>query len=233
VISFKQVTVLAASVLVGALMSLRWSAGTTRSAVSLDQVSRTMHLLELEQAELKQTLGRLREKLSARQRSDATGSRTLDQVHEELTLQQIRAGLIDVRGPGVQVILDDGQRPSGVSEEDILVHDYDLRDVISVLWLAGAEAIAVNGERVANATSIYCVGSTVLVNDTRMSPPYQVNAIGDPVRLQDHLRNPGYLVDLRERSQRFGLQMDVVRVETMVLPAYQGSLLPRFAQPGS
>jgi uncharacterized protein YlxW (UPF0749 family) len=102
-----------------------------------------------------------------------------------------------------------------------------------VLWLGGAEAISVNGERVVHGTSIYCVGSTVLVNDTRMAPPYEVSAIGEPTRLLDYLRNPGYLVDLRTRSERAGIGFEMMRVDAVSIPAYQGSVQQRYAQPGA
>jgi uncharacterized protein YlxW (UPF0749 family) len=98
--------------------------------------------------------------------------------------------------------------------------------------LAGAEAIAVNDERIVHSTSVYCVGSTVMINDTRLSPPYEITAIGDPLRLQDHLRNPGYLSDLRARYARFGLSLGIVRDDSITIPAYRGSVLQRFAQPG-
>ena len=108
-----------------------------------------------------------------------------------------------------------------------------MRDVINVLWVSGVEAIAVNDERIVSNTSIYCVGATVMVNDTRLSPPYEISAIGDPARALEHLRNPGYLSDLKTRSRRLGLQVEFIRVDSMTLPAYRGSLPQRFVQPGS
>ena len=116
---------------------------------------------------------------------------------------------------------------------DFIVHDFDLRDVVNVLWMAGAEAVSVNGERVAQSTSVYCVGSTVMVNDTRLSPPYEIRAIGESLRLQDHLRNPGYLSELKMRSERFGVVFEYSRVDSIIVSAYQGSTMRRYAKPGS
>jgi uncharacterized protein YlxW (UPF0749 family) len=211
---------------------MQWPAAGTRSAASPDQVSRTMRQLELEQEELKRTVGRLREKLDARQQNAPASSEMLEDLRVELTEQKMRAGLIDVRGPGVRIVLDDSRLNPGGSADDLLIHDYDLRDVVTVLWLAGAEAIGINGERIVSGTSIYCVGSTVMVNDTRLSPPYQISAIGDAVQMQDHLRNPAYLSDLKARSSRHGLRIESVRVDAVTIPAYRGSLPLRYAQLG-
>ena len=222
-----------AAVVLGLLVSLRWSADANGSGASLDQVSRTIRQLELEQEDLKQTVGMLRQQLNSRQQDSVASTARLEELRSELVQQKMRAGLTDVRGPGVRVILSDGSKGSAGDESERLVHDFDLRDVIGVMWLAGAEAVSVNGERIVSNTSIYCVGSTIMVNDTRLSPPYEVSAIGDSARLLDHFWNPGYLAELKTRSKRFGLQFEPVGVESLTIPAYRGSLPYRFAQPGS
>jgi uncharacterized protein YlxW (UPF0749 family) len=229
----RSVSMLFAAVVLGLLVSLRWSADSSRSEASLDQVSRTIRQLELEQEDLKQTVGRLRQKLNSRQQESAASTARLEELRSELVQQKMRAGLVDVRGPGVRVILDDASRSSMDDESGLLVHDFDLRDVIGVMWLAGAEAVSVNGERIVSSTSIYCVGSTIMVNDTRLSPPYEVSAIGDSVRLLDSFWNPGYLAELKTRSKRLGLQFEPMGVESLTIPAYRGSLPLKFAQPGS
>jgi uncharacterized protein YlxW (UPF0749 family) len=224
---------LVAAVVLGILVSLQWSARQVQRTASLDQVDQTVRLLELEQAELKRRVGRLRDALYAQQQQAADHTEPFSELRAELIVEKTRAGLVDVRGPGVQITLDDSSRVLWGDASDGLVHDFDLRDVINVLWLAGAEAIAVNDERIVHSTSIYCVGATIMVNDTRLSPPYRVSAIGDAVRIQDYLSNPGYLSELKMRSERFGVSLEFWPVEAMTVPAYQGSILQRFAQPGS
>jgi uncharacterized protein YlxW (UPF0749 family) len=192
-----------------------------------------MRQLELEQAELKRQVARLRAELDRRQQDAVADTRLLEGLRAELTEEKARAGLLEVQGPGVRVVLDDSSRVLAGNADDLLVHDYDLRDVVNVLWLAGSEAIAINDERLVHGSSIYCVGATVMVNNTRLSPPYTVHAVGDPLRLQDALRNPSYLVDLKSRHERLGITLEFVRVESMVVPAFHGNTQHRFAQPGS
>jgi uncharacterized protein YlxW (UPF0749 family) len=229
----KRISVLLAALVLGILVTMQWSGGVSQPASAPDHIDRTIRQLELEQEELKRTVGRLRERLDVRQQELGASTETLEGLRTELVRHKTRAGLIDVRGPGLEVVLDDSQRPPGGNANDYLIHDFDLRDVINLLWMAGAEAAAVNGERIVNGSSVYCVGSTVMVNDTRLSPPYAISAIGDPIHLQDYLQNPGYLAELKTRSSRLGLRFEITRVDSMTIPAYRGSFPLKFAQPGS
>jgi len=108
-----------------------------------------------------------------------------------------------------------------------LIHEFDVRDVVNVLWLAGAEAVAVNDERVIGNTSVYCVGSTVMVNTTRLSPPYVIRAIGEPGVLAETLRNPSYLSLLRQKVDKYGIKFQVAQAAKMMLPAYTGGFSVR------
>lgn len=231
--SLGRVSILVAAFLTGVLVSVQWPGDATRQQDASDQVTQMVRQLELEQAELKRTVGLLREELDARQRAMGSSTKLFEGLSSELMAQKMRAGLVDVQGPGVEIILDDSHRLSGGSTNDHLIHDYDLRDVVNLLWIAGAEAIAINDERIVNSSSLYCVGSTVLVNDTRLSPPYQIKAIGHPAGLMDHLENPGYLGELKVRQARMGVRLESFPVESVVVPAYRGSLPLQYAKPGS
>jgi uncharacterized protein YlxW (UPF0749 family) len=231
-VNVKSVSMLVAAFLVGLLVSLQWPSGASWPDDS-DPVMQTILQLEREQADLKRTVGVLRAELDARQQERGTSAELLDDLHGELVVQKMRAGLTDLHGPGVKIVLDDSRRPAAGSANDRLIHDYDLRDVVSLLWLAGAEAISINKERIVNSSSVYCVGSTVLVNDTRLSPPYDVQAIGDPTRLAEYIENPGYLSELKARRARVGVRLEVTPVQSVMVPAYQGSLRLTYAQPGS
>ena len=190
-----------------------------------DRALRTVEQLEAEQSALKAELARLRAELAAYQAQSAADTDRLEQLNTQLDTQRAAAWLTPVRGPGVVVTLDDSSARSVIASVDpntLLVHEFDLRDVINVLWLGGAEAVAVNDERIVGNTSVYCVGSTVMVNVTRLSPPYTVRAIGDPTALADTLRNPSYLASLRQRVERYGLKFQVAQVPRLTLPAYTG-----------
>ena len=113
-----------------------------------------------------------------------------------------------------------------------VIQEYDLRDIVNLLWMAGSEAIAINDERLVSNSSVFCLGSTVMVNNTRLSPPYLIRAVGNPRIQQDYLRNPSYLEQLKEKQRQYGLRFDIEGVTTLSLPAYSGGFPVQYARPG-
>lgn len=222
----------------GLLLSLAWQPPTLTGAAKAGPESNRIWLsierLEAEQRELRATLSTLRQQVSERQQVVAAETDRLHSLQAELERQKILAGLTQVQGPGVLVVLDDGHAeiPAGIDSNLYIVHDYDLRDVVNVLWLAGSEAIAINDERLVSSSSVYCLGSTVIVNDTRLSPPYTIRAIGNPRILQDYLRNPGYLTGLKEKQRLYGLGFQVEGAPKLRLPAFSGGFPDQYASPG-
>jgi uncharacterized protein YlxW (UPF0749 family) len=222
----------------GFLLSVGWQqpAEISVGAAELEssRVELSIQRLEVEQLELKTTLAQLRQELAARQGAAAAHTDRLQALRVELDRQQLLAGLVPVQGPGVVVILDDSavQIPSGADPNAYIIHEYDLRDIVNLLWMAGSEAIAINDERLVGNSSIYCVGSTVMVNNTRLSPPYFIRAIGNPRVQQDYVRNPSYLRNLKEKQRLYGLYFDVRGTETLTLPAYSGGFLVQHARLG-
>lgn len=232
------ISVLLVGLMLGLLLSLAWRPPTEVSVEANDQQSSKILLsiqrLEAEQQELKATLAELRQELTERQRAAAAHTDRLQVLKVELERQQLLAGLTPVQGPGVQVALDDSvvRVPPGADPNAYIIHEYDLRDIVNLLWMAGSEAIAINDERLVGNSSVYCVGSTVMVNNTRLSPPYYIRAIGNPRVQQDYLRNPSYLGNLKEKQQLYGLRFDVQGVVSLSLPAYSGGFLVQHAKPG-
>ncbi|HSJ55219.1 MAG TPA: DUF881 domain-containing protein [Anaerolineae bacterium] len=229
---------LAAGLTVGLLLATSWQAPAGTRAVEVndreERIFLSIERLEDEQQDLRETLGALRSELSDRQRSAEAETDRLESLRTELDRQQLLAGLIEVHGPGVRVILDDSAAhpPPGADAGPYLIHEQDLRDIVNLLWMAGSEAIAINDERLVASSSIYCVGSTVMVNSTRLSPPYAIRAIGSQRVQQDYLRNPSYLQTLKEKKRSYGLRFDVDAQASLVLPAYRGGFLTQYARPG-
>ena len=66
----------------------------------------------------------------------------------------------------------------------LLVHYDHLLFLVNELWVAGAEAVAVNGERVVAQTGFTCAGSLILAGTKKLAPPYVIHALGDPEALR-------------------------------------------------
>jgi uncharacterized protein YlxW (UPF0749 family) len=215
--------------MVGVLMAGQWqpqAADASVAAPSLTQTSvgdiaATINHLESEQTALKSQLNDLRSR-TASTRTEADGRKAnLHNVGGEAE-QRMVAGVMPVHGPGVVARLDDSAAPDVPADEDAsnyIIHDYDLRDVLNALWIAGAEAISLNGERIVSTTSLYCVGSTIVCNITRLSPPYEIHAIGDPQSLLSALRDSPQMAKLNHRAEAYDLPFTAEQRQDVLIPA--------------
>lgn len=108
-------------------------------------------------------------------------------------------GLTDVSGDGVIITAKDGQVLKATdSISDYLVHDADLRGIVSELCNAGAEAISINDQRITNSTCIVCAGNVISINGEKVTSPFVIKAIGNPERLYGINRPGGYLQYMKE-----------------------------------
>lgn len=94
-------------------------------------------------------------------------------------------GLGRVSGDGFAVTLTDAPPKvdpvTGAQTGDDnpgLVLDRDLQDVANELWHDGAEAVAVNGQRLSALSTIRAAGGAILVDFRPVTSPYEVDAIG-------------------------------------------------------
>ncbi|WP_297742027.1 DUF881 domain-containing protein [uncultured Tessaracoccus sp.] len=102
------------------------------------------------------------------------------QARAQLAQVELISGAVAVEGPGVVVTVDDAPNATGTQGR---VLDSDLSQLVSGLFEAGAEAVAVNGRRITSRTPIRSAGAAVTVDYVSLSPPYRVEAIGDPSQL--------------------------------------------------
>ncbi|MBI3977571.1 MAG: DUF881 domain-containing protein [Chloroflexi bacterium] len=193
---------------------------TDSRAISSSNITR----LEEEQRALKARIVALQDQIARDQKAAAVRQQTLSGLTAELDRQRMLAGMTGLVGPGVRVILDDSTFTPAAADDpnNFIIHDYELRDVISLLWQAGADGVALNGERIVANTSLYCVGSTILVNSTRLSPPYVLTAIGDPTLLDEAMGNAGNLAKLKAAAKTFGIQLKVERLREITLLSFSG-----------
>ncbi len=187
----------------------------------LGELGYRLRRAEAERGELEQQVGSLRDRVAALRAIAVAGEDGLRTLGQEVDRLRVLAGFTILRGPGVVLEIRDSTRTLGASEDanDVLVHYTDLQALVNEMWAAGAEAVAINGERFTTASSIKCVGTTVLVNQRRMTSPFRLEAVGDPASLEAYLlRADGAVASLRA----FGFPVPVNRSERLVLPAYRG-----------
>ena len=138
------------------------------------------------------------DKLVAERSAGAPAVDNRTQSEQRAELQRLREfnGVVDVSGSGIQLTVDAALRPT------------DLVDVINEFRNAGAEAIAVGGQRVIYSTVVAGTQDNLTVNGAPLVSPYVVKAIGDPDVLDRAIaRKGGMLAYLRTTYPRasFGL----------------------------
>lgn len=184
---------------------------------------------------LKQQLLDLRKEIQDVESRGQGNAAQLKDVDARLREARVAAGLTALQGPGLVLQLSDSAMavPPGQNPTDYLVSARDLRSVIEELWLAGAEAIAVNGERVTASGAIIDIGGSVLLNSAYLSPPYQISAIGPPDLFDQVNGSAGFRDFVRARVEAFGLQVGFAELADVTIPAYAGTINLRYARPTS
>jgi uncharacterized protein YlxW (UPF0749 family) len=144
------------------------------------------------------------------------------------------SGAVPVRGPGLVVKLTDGSGGGLVDPGDAppesRVRDADVQFVVNELWAAGAEAVAVNDERLTSLSAIRNAGDAILVDLQPLNgPTYTVEAVGDPEDMQVEFARSAGLGFLQLLSAEYGIENEVTASEGMYLPG-AGSPTLRYAR---
>jgi uncharacterized protein YlxW (UPF0749 family) len=138
---------------------------------------------------------------------------------------EAETGLAPVRGSGAKVTVGDGPMPldplTGERKNESRVRDTDLQLAANALWAAGAEAIAVNGQRLTATSTIRQAGEAILVDFRPVTTPYQVVAIG-PDSLADKFRDGAAGRFFRALNTRYGISYEVSEVRNVTLDAATG-----------
>ncbi|BCJ49259.1 membrane protein [Actinoplanes sp. NBRC 14428] len=135
---------------------------------------------------------------------------------------EAETGLAPVHGNGVRVTVGDGPTPidpvTGERRNEARVRDTDLQLATNALWAAGAEAIAVNGQRLTATSTIRQAGEAILVDFRPVTTPYQVIAIGPEDLLKD-FRDGAAGKFFRALNTKYAMSYDVAPVRGVTLDA--------------
>lgn len=149
-----------------------------------------------------------------------SGSASDQALSEQVSALELRAGLSPVEGPGIQVRLTDG--PPSRADDDApdlaRVLDSDLQLTVNGLFAAGAEAVAINDQRITSLSAIRSAGDAVLVGYRPLIPPYTVTAIGEPERLEVEFLSGSAAAHLQTLATAYGIGYDTVSEDTLQVP---------------
>lgn len=189
--------------------------------------------------DLEGTVDKLRDDVSARQRQALKTSGDGEQAE----LVGILSGATAVHGPGVKLVVDDAKEASssggagnpretnGFSDTG-RVRDRDMQRVVNGLWASGAEAVAINGQRLTALSAIRAAGDAILVDNKPLVPPYTVLAIGDGEQLSTRFQDSADGLYLNALQENYGIRTSISVQSDLRLPAAP-SVIVRTAQPNT
>ena len=172
--------------------------------------------------DLDQAVRQLRQQVNDAQQAGARRNAADRTLSERVSLVEEQAGTTSLKGPALVVRMSDSDTPPPPGTTDpgaFKIHDVDLQLVVNALFAAGAEAIAINDNRIVATTPIRAAGETIVVNFRPMPPPYRVVAIG---ARQTAFDDSDIAQRFKHWTKQFGVGFSVSRSSSQVVPAYTG-----------
>lgn len=192
----------------------------------------TIEQMEENITAMEEDLAALRKETDALQKGEQGGRNMSQNLQMDIQLQQTAAGLTELSGEGIIITLDDNSTgataakagdPANYRPNDYIIHDKNLLYLVNELKEAQAQGIAINNQRIAVSSDIRCVGTVIMINSTRVAPPFEISALGNAKKIKNAIeggREYHYL-----KTNKFPI--DVKTAENLILPPYSGSLNPK------
>ena len=231
-----QVTLGVALLGLGFLVAAQWASEGPRVRYTTQERSplvETATDLQSDQERLKTAVLDLRARIQAEEQAGEGSAALVKDLNVELQSARIAAGLIPLTGSGIVLQIEDSLEPAdpGGNTQDLLVGARDLRTIVEEMWQAGAEAVAVNGERMTPTTAVIDIGPSILVNSAYLAGPYQVTAIGPDDLYARLSASPGFVDFIRARAEAWGLRVSIAEPDSVDMPAFAGTVTLRYARP--
>lgn len=139
------------------------------------------------------------------------------------------AGYPAMVGPGLTLTLSEATEENPIDGgTPAEIHGEDLLKIVNELRTGKAEAIALNGKRLTEASEIVTAGAHVVVNGEPVRPPYVVAAIGPAEEMKNTLGLRGGVV---EYLQFYGITVAIAPGAAVRVPAAPAPAPYRFAKP--
>ncbi len=150
------------------------------------------------------------DQLHAKEMKLSQGETSYESLAERARTLRLLLGEVPAEGEGVRVTLhDSAYDPATQNPNDYIVHESHVLSVVNELKIAGAEGIAVNGQRLHANSYIKCTGPVITVDGQTFPEPFIIEAVGEPGTLKaafelkggvkDWLKGDNIIVELEER----------------------------------
>lgn len=129
----------------------------------------------------------------------------------------LTAGSSPLQGTGVVLTLND---PAPSEEDGSLdrVLARDIQTIVNGLWASGAEAIAINDQRLTSTASIRFAGQAIIVDFKGLARPYVIRAIGPQEDLAQELTSGDTGSYLQTLRSEYRITADLALADEVVVP---------------
>ncbi|MDP4163937.1 MAG: DUF881 domain-containing protein, partial [Bacillota bacterium] len=124
-------------------------------------------LISQEQAnrDLEKELNNKQEKVLQNERELSKEAGVYYTIAKDAEKYRMFLGKVKVKGKGVVVTLADGDyNPDGKNINNYLVHEFQVFNVVNELYISGAVAVSINGQRLSSNSYIVCNGPVITVD---------------------------------------------------------------------
>ena len=146
--------------------------------------------------ELTEELNSLQEQIRKYEKSFASDEKDYKKLVEQAEDLRLLLGELKSDGKGIRITLQDGDYdPKSLNPNDYIVHESHVFKLLNELKISGAQAIAINGQRVMANSYIRCNGPVITIDGTQHPAPFVIEAVGDSDTLMASLNLNGGVVD--------------------------------------
>jgi uncharacterized protein YlxW (UPF0749 family) len=171
------------------------------------------------------------------QLAGSVNDKIVDRFNRHIERLEDPAGLTPHSGPGVSVTLSDApEEVINSTSQDLnllVVHQQDIQAVVNAMWVGGARAVTVQGQRLVTTTGIKCEGNAVQLQGVPYPQPYVIEAVGNQAELLRAIAADDYLEIYREQAAipDISVGWDLQLQSEVTAPAYDGLLDLSYAEP--
>ncbi len=200
-------------IVLGTMIAWQYKSINYNQGVSAFQNKRAEELiddlivLQNQNNDLRKRNEELQKEVSQYENAKAGDSQATQNLLNELETARIFGGLIDVKGKGVIITIDNGE------EFDVL--DMDILGVLNELRASDVQAISVNKERIVAMSEIRSAPPYIMINGRQMIAPFVIEAIGDPERIQHSLKIINGII---EKLEELNLKVSIKQSDNIQIP---------------
>jgi uncharacterized protein YlxW (UPF0749 family) len=227
------------SLLLGFMLTVQYSvAHQPKTTISSDYLELRSELqVELDkQKTLADQLSKTTQQLNEYKQSSGNTAQMKNVLEKDLQKAERDAGLTTVSGPGLKIVISDDPSASVNQQGTVPVFDaQSLQMIINYLYSNGAQAIAINHQRLVTTSSIRQVGGisdsigSIQVNTIPIAQPYEIDAIGNITQMEAVLSVNKVVEDLTVMGKQTSIYQ-ITKNDGIVLPPYNGLLPGRYAK---